>query len=137
MSRHRRPLIQQSQPRPNVPAPRVPQSATVTKGTETITTLANGDIEEVTLDDIASRDGGECEPAVDFDDLAEQAKIGPPVKHYIVTRGGRVQTNANGQRATISQGKQLDDLNFDIQLMRRQGIEMREVQAGDSLDPTG
>ena len=138
MSRHRRPLIHQSQ-QPRAPQPaaaRAPQSQTAKNGQEQITTLSTSPIEEVDITDIASRDGGETEPAVDFADLEAQRDIGPPVKYYVVTRGGRVQTNSQGQRATIQSGKRLDDLNFDIPLMLRQGIEVRE-DTGESLDAVG
>ncbi len=131
--RHQKPLRSTGAPaRAAQPAPG-PKPQVETKGNETITTLSNAEIEEVDITSIRERDGGETEPAVDFADLEEQAAIGPKVRTYIVTRGGRVQTQTNGQRTLVHAGKPLDDLNFDIALMRRQGIEFEET----NLDQTG
>lgn len=116
------------------PPARQPQSAVIKNGNESIQILDTGPIEEVEIRNIASRDGGETAPAVDFDDLEEQKNIGPKVHRYTVIRGGRVQTQVNGPRTVIQVGKPIDDLNFDIQLMKRQGIQLEEVT---DLEATG
>ncbi len=78
--------------------------------------------------DLAAADGTEKPPAVDYDELEENP--GPPVKRFRVLKGGRVQTQRNGQRTLVNTGKELDELNFDIQLMRQQGVEFEEIASG-------
>lgn len=70
-------------------------------------------------------DGTEKEPAVDREEIAQNP--GPPVRRYRVVRGGRVQTQRNGQRTLVNTGKVLDENNFDISLMREQGVELEEL----------
>lgn len=78
--------------------------------------------------DLAQADGTEKPPAVDYEDIEENP--GPPVLRYRVVKGGRVQTQRNGQRTLVNAGKELDGLNFDIALMRTQGIEFEEIASG-------
>lgn len=137
MARNRTPVQTAPAPiqsRSNRAVPPPPQS--IQSGNERIQVLDSGPIEEEEIRDIASRDGAYMAPAVDFDDLEEQAQIGPPVHRYEVINGGRVQTQRNGQRTVVIAGKVCDDLNFDIALMRQQGIKFRDV-TDEPLASTG
>jgi hypothetical protein len=72
-------------------------------------------------------DGQEKPPAVDYEDIAENP--GPPVKRYLVVKGGRVQTQPNGLRTTLNEGKEIDELNYDIKLLKSQGVKLDELNA--------
>lgn len=96
---------------------------------EEITTLENdpsvlGD--DNMIDPSQLRTDGQLKPpAVDYDDLVENP--GPPVKRYVVVKGGRVQTSMNGLRTQLNEGKELDALNYDIELLKRQGVKLEEL----------
>ena len=53
----------------------------------------------------------------------------PPVKKYVVVRGGAVL--CNGHRTTIKEGKILDSLNYDIAHLQRQGIRLQRAETAD------
>lgn len=78
--------------------------------------------------DLAAADGTEKPPAFDPEELEDNP--GPPVRRFRVLKGGRVQTQRNGQRTFVNTGKELDELNFDIALMRQQGVEFEEIANG-------
>jgi hypothetical protein len=88
-----------------------------------------GDEEAVGPDEIMGRDGMQNAPAVDFATIEQEAKLGPPVKRYRVLKGGSVQTSPNSNRTFVKAGKEIDELNFDIRLMKQQGIELEELSA--------
>ena len=46
----------------------------IENGNERIQVLSNADMEEIDVRTIGTRDGGETDPAVDFDDLEAQQK---------------------------------------------------------------
>ena len=98
---------------------------------EVIQVLASGTPEEVDVAGIKSRDGAETAPAVDLDSVDDQPAYGPPVTQYVVLKGGRVQSAVNAPRAVVPAGKIIDDLNYDIKLLRRQGVQVREATAED------
>lgn len=87
------------------------------------------DDETIGPDEIRGRDGTLNPPAVDLDTIEQEAQLGPPVKRYRVIKGGRVQTQQNGNRTMVIPGKEIDELNFDIRLMKQQGIELEELAA--------
>lgn len=81
-------------------------------------------IPAVSPSDILGYDGQVKGSAVTDEDLENK---GPPVERWEVVKGGTVQTAVNGQRARLVNGKVIDSLNYDIPLIRRQGIELRAV----------
>lgn len=108
------------------------------KENENITSLENDPsvLADSNMIDPASlvTDGQERPPAVDFDDVLENP--GPAVRRYRVTSvlaDGRVQTSINGLRTTLRVGKEIDENNFDINLLKRQGVKLEEI----ALDQTG
>lgn len=109
--------------------------ATVQNGEEETTTLENDPsvLSDANLINPAhlNTDGQERPPAVDLDELADNP--GPPVKRYRVIRGGRVQTSKNGLRTTLNEGKEIDANNYDIGLLKSQGVKLEEI----SLEATG
>lgn len=52
-------------------------------------------------------------------------RLEPPVaKRYFVTRGGRI--TGNGMPQTLLTGKVISDVEYDIESLKRQGIELEE-----------
>lgn len=66
-------------------------------------------------------------PAVNLRTVDEEAKRGPKVKRFRAMNDKRVQTQRNGGRTMIVVGKELDELNYDIKLMREQGLKLEEI----------
>jgi hypothetical protein len=83
-------------------------------------------IEQISPTDILGHDGVIKGAAVSEEELSDP---GPPVERWEVVKGGNVQTTLNGQRARLVVGKVIDSLNYDIALVRRQGVELRAVDA--------
>ncbi len=139
MARHQQaaPVPAARRPAPRS-APRAPEPAYDTNlGGDVVGRDVVGDGMEVQRVDIGShtsRNSVMNEPAVTEEELS--VNYGPPVKKYEVLNGGRVQTAKNGQRTYLPVGKIIDTLNYDVPLMRQQGIKLRELSAEEIAPQT-
>lgn len=73
--------------------------------------------------------GGEVKAsAVSMSDAEKAAKVAVerPVRKFVVTRGGVI--TIDGFRTRLREGKEIDDLNYDIRKLALQGIHLREVE---------
>lgn len=66
-------------------------------------------------------------PAVDLRTVDQESKRGPKVKRFRALNDKRVQTQRNGGRTMIVIGKEIDELNYDVPLMRSQGLKLEEI----------
>jgi hypothetical protein len=53
----------------------------------------------------------------------------PPVKRYVVVKGGSVLVN--GMRTQIKEGKVVDSLNYDVAHLQRQGIRVQREETAN------
>lgn len=53
---------------------------------------------------------------------------GKPTKYYRIENGGNV-LDKNGYRTRLHPGKEIDDLNYNIDRLRKQGIKLTEITA--------
>jgi hypothetical protein len=94
--------------------------------TETVQVLAGGKPEDVDVGK-ALVHGAPVVGSVMPKDPPPPAADAKKVRRFRVTKGGTVSTN--GYRATLKEGKELDDLNYDIRSLATQGIHLEEIQA--------
>jgi len=57
----------------------------------------------------------------------------PKNRRFRVIKGGNISTG--GVRATLREGKELDERNYDIRNLVRQGIRLEEITDEDTADP--
>jgi hypothetical protein len=74
-------------------------------------------------------DGMSNPPAMRYN--AEKEKAAPKPRYYRVTKGGRVLDPASKLRCEIRVGKELDDLNYRIEMLTAQGIQLEEIKEED------
>jgi hypothetical protein len=100
--------------------------------TENITTLNAGPIAEEKLEPVEAQDAAaatEVRTALRDDDPVE----GPQAKWYVVIKGGVAQ--CNGVRARLKEGKELNDLNYSIRDLQRQGIRLAKIDPNNRDEP--
>lgn len=92
---------------------------------------APGIDQTTTSGNLGSVPGGEpIFSSVDIEDNASE----PRAKKFLVLADR--QLSQKGQRFTLRAGKIIDEANYDIPLLRRQGVKLRPYQEGDeSYDP--
>lgn len=97
---------------------------------ETVETLSNEPPEEVTptiSEPVVKASAVEKKP--------EKPVEVKPVKVYRVTRGGYALVN--GYRTRIHEGKEVDELNFDVARLKAQGIQLTEIPASERMTAIG
>jgi len=102
------------------------------KDDENITTLDAGPIAEEKLDPVEAQDAAnvtDTRTALRDDDPVE----GPQAKWYVVIKGGVAQ--CNGVRARLKEGKELNDLNYSIRDLQRQGIRLAVIDPNNRDEP--
>lgn len=67
------------------------------------------------------------DPAVDLRTVDDEASRGPKVRRFRALNEKRVQTQRNGGRTLIVVGKELDELNYNVPLMRSQGLKLLDI----------
>lgn len=72
-------------------------------------------------------------PAVDLRTVDQESKRGPKVRRFRALNDKRVQTQRNGGRTMIVTGKEMDELNYDIELMRQQGLKLEEITGNGAV----
>lgn len=114
------------QQNPNQPHVQIQQDP---KKAETI--VSNGVIpsddslgEPIKPADVLSNDGLQGPPAVDFEQVEADKQNGPKVTHFVVTKGGFILEGGN--RTRMHEGKVFNDLNYDPNRLRQQGIRFDE-----------
>lgn len=120
-----RPAPQAQTAAPRTRAPRTPDPAKQ----EHIQTLDSSnplDPNNVPEPDLYTRDG-EIKDINTFDPEVDGTNEGPPVERFTVVKGGMVQTEVNSIRARLAPGKIIDGLNYNIPLLRKQGVELEPV----------
>jgi hypothetical protein len=95
---------------------------------EHVEVLRTGSPEEVGPDEILG------EAVVKGDATARNPKTAPEqrkVRRFEVTKGGPYSApgvgTAGGYRATLREGKVIDEMNYDINAVRAQGIKLNEL----------
>jgi len=95
---------------------------------EHVTVLAAGEPAERRLPPVSPNDAAVVADATANNDPDREASV-PPPKYYRVVKGGMVLEN--GFRTRMTEGKELDSLNYDIRRLQQQGIRVEEIQAAD------
>lgn len=62
-----------------------------------------------------------------FSFISKPAEAPPKVKQWKVTKGGMVMGTGGVGRTALKPGKIVDQLNFDIEALKLQGVEFEEV----------
>ena len=96
---------------------------------ENVQVLDSGPVEEVKLDLPGV-------PEVIGDAMArsrEPAEPPPPVRWFRVVKGGYVLDN--GFRTMLKPGKEINDQNYQIRNLQRQGVVLEEITATDRTSP--
>lgn len=62
-------------------------------------------------------------------ETAPPAEEVPVVKRYVVVKGGSVLVN--GHRTTIKEGKIVDNLNYDLTHLQKQGIRLQREETSN------
>lgn len=95
---------------------------------EQIEVLSDQEPEEVNLDPVndAERSVVVGDATTKTLQTAPEPEAVPPVKKYVVVKGGNVMVNGN--RTRIAEGKIIDELNYDIAHIQRQGIRLQRAE---------
>lgn len=102
------------------------------KDDENIETLGTAPIADRLLDPTEIADAKAAEKVkVAVDPDAEQ--IGPVKRFFVVTRGGTAQVS--GFRTRLREGKEIDNVNYDIRALQRQGIRLSEIDPNNRDEP--
>ena len=104
-------------------APGAAQNVVTTPRGETAEVLSNAPVGRVDAEDVGQRDGLVRGSAVD-------PEAPPPVvDRYAVLRD--CQFTHNGFRVKLTAGKTIDNLNYDVKHLARQGVKLRKLEDGE------
>jgi hypothetical protein len=105
------------------------QSTDTRKEDENVQVLDSGPIPEVTLELPGASD---VVGDATIRNAAPETPP-PPMRWFRVVKGGYVLDN--GFRTMLKPGKEINDLNYTIRNLQRQGIVLEEITAADRTSP--